>query len=115
MNSRDRRTAVAMAAGQAAWDNASPPEDDGREDYVCERVEELLSGVSTTGVDWADFANLADENIASQDDASIVLRMILLLRNGKHELARRLVDIHLEEVLIDCAKSCVIKSMEQEQ
>lgn len=44
MTSLALRNANAMRAGQVAWDNATPAEDDGRADYIDQQAGYLLLG-----------------------------------------------------------------------
>ena len=96
------RNARAFASGQAAWDNALPPEDDGREDYINEQAECLLKGWDADQISFlpyvgmTDFASRADEVLADQDcDCQIVQIVVALLASDTDkaiELAERFRD-----------------------
>ena len=111
------RNARAFAAGQAAWDNALPPEDDGRADYIDEQAGQLLNGWDADGISFLPhngmdgFANRADELLADQDcECQIVQIVVALLasdtdkaielaerfRDGLTELAEAMVTTQLE-------------------
>ena len=111
------RNARAFAAGQAAWDNALPPEDDGRADYIDEQAGYLLRGVDADGVSFLPhkgmdgFANRADELIADKDNGHLVAQIVVALlardtdkaielaerfRDGLTELAESMVTTQLE-------------------
>ena len=111
------RNARAFAAGQAAWDNALPPEDDGRSEYIDEQAGQLLNGWDADGISFlphrgmTDFASRADELIAGEDSEHLVVQIIVALlasdtdkaielaerfRDGLTELAEAMVTTQLE-------------------
>lgn len=111
------RNARAFAAGQAAWDNAAPPEDDGREDYIEQQAGYLLNGWDADQVSFlpymgmTDFASRADELIAEKDSGHLVAQIVVALlasdtdkaielaerfRDGLTELAEAMVTTQLE-------------------
>ena len=79
------RNARAFAAGQAAWDNAAPPEDDGREDDIEQLAGYLLNGWDSDQVSFlpyrgmTDFASRADELIADEDSEHLVAQIVVAL------------------------------------
>ena len=79
------RNARAFAAGQAAWDNALPPEDDGRADYIVRQAGQLLIGWDADGISFlphrgmTDFASRADELIADEDSEHLVAQIVVAL------------------------------------
>lgn len=79
------RNARAFAAGQAAWDNAEPPCDDGREDYIAAQVGQLLNGWDADQISFlphkgmTDFASSADELLADQDREHLLVQIIVAL------------------------------------
>ena len=111
------RNARAFAAGQAAWDNALPPEDDGRADYIDKQAGQLLIGWDADGISFlphrgmTDFASRAGELIDEEDTDHLVAQSVVALlardtdkaielaervRDGLTELAEAMVTTQLE-------------------
>lgn len=92
------RNARALSAGQAAWDNALPPEDDGREDYIDEQAGQLLNGWDADGISFlphrgmTDFASRADEMIADEDNEHLVAQIVVALLARDTDKAIELAD-----------------------
>ena len=92
------RNACAFAAGQAAWDNALPPEDDGREDYITEQAACLLKGWDADQISFlpyvgmTDFASRADEVLADHDDEHLIVQIVVALLARDTEKAVELAD-----------------------
>lgn len=126
----EARNKRALAAGQAAYDNASPAEDDGREDYIEVQVDELMQNGEcslvpffSTGqgpfriggpapVDGFDVAG--SEALADADTRDCeLLQIVLACLNGEHEKAQKLAKF-FEQPLRDAAANLVEKAMEQE-
>lgn len=122
MNQESRNTR-ALAAGQAAYDNASPPEDDGREDFIVAQVDELMrdgecdlvpfftktSGLAVDGFDVAGSEALAD---ADTRDCEL-LQIVLACLNGEHEKAQKLAKF-FEDPLRTAARKLVVAAMDKE-
>lgn len=92
-----RRNAAAMRAGQAAYDNAEPDCDDGREDYIDAQAEMLLTGFDADNIPFLPrgmergFADRASEVIAAIDDHEYpVVQLLLAANNGNIELVKKL-------------------------
>lgn len=98
MNALQRHNAHAMRAGQAAWDNATPPEDDGREDYITEQAECLLKGWDADQISFlpyvgmTDFASRADEVLADQDCDCQIVQIVVALLTRDTDKAIQLAD-----------------------
>lgn len=118
----EARNKRALAAGQAAYDNASPPEDDGREDYIEAQVDELMKNgecalvpfftdkiVCNDGFDVAGSEAICD---ADTRDCEL-LQIVLACLNGEHEKAQKLAKF-FEQPLRDAAAKLVEKAIEQE-
>ena len=111
------RNARAFAAGQAAWDNALPPEDDGREDYIDEQAGYLLRGVDADGVSFLPhkgmdgFANRADELLADQDCDCQIVQIVVALLTRDTEKAIQLAD-QFQPALAALAEEMVTTQLE---
>lgn len=111
------RNAQALRDAQHAYDNAEPPCDDGRGDYIEQQAGYLLKGWDADQVSFLPhkgmygFANRADELLADQDcECQIVQIVVALLasdtdkaielaerfRDGLAELAEAMVTTQLE-------------------
>lgn len=110
LESRNKR---ALASGQAAWDNALPPEDDGERDYVDGQSWYLLTGNDAEGVSQQDFVSAVAEHVADADDDNIVARILIALRGGCCEYAATLCDKHFDQLMCDTAEELVRKAMEK--
>lgn len=108
----DHTNTLAFQRAQAAYDNATPPEDDGREDFIDEQVALLLNADDARDVDFFDFAESADEAIAEADDLEFaVVQIILAVRRGDHALAEKLV-ARFEDALTHAAEKLVEQNLE---
>ncbi len=111
------RNARAFAAGQAAWDNALPPEDDGREDYIDEQAGYLLRGVDADGVSFLPhkgmdgFANRADELLAEQDCECQIVQIVVALLASDTDKAIELAE-RFRDGLTELAESMVTTQLE---
>ncbi len=111
------RNARAFAAGQAAWDNAAPPEDDGREDYIAQLVGYLLSGWDADQVSFrpypgmTDFASRADELIADKDNGHLVAQIVVALLARDTDKAIELAT-HFDDDLNKLAEEIVTTQLE---
>lgn len=111
------RNAQAFAAGQAAWDNATPPEDDGRADYIDEQAGQLLNGWDADGISFlphrgmTDFASRADELIADEDDEHLVAQIVVALLARDTDKAVELADT-FQPVLAKLAEEMVTTQLE---
>lgn len=110
--SLEARNKRALAAGQAAWDNALP-DDDGERDYVDTQAGYLLSGSDAVGVSQQDFVSAVAERVADADDDNIVARILIALRGGCSEYAAMLCDKHFDELFSDTAEDLVYKALEK--
>lgn len=114
----ESRNARAMAAGHAAWDNASPAEDDGREQYIKEQADLLLGGDDAEFVPFGwdiepGFAVAATESLCDADsDDCELLQLVLAVRKGEYELAVKL-SRHFEDALVKTAEDMVRDAMEK--
>lgn len=112
---QDHTKSAAFNRAQIAYDNMTPPEDDGREDFIDEQVSLLLEADDARNVRFFDFAELADEKIAEADDHEFaVVQIILAVRNREFNLASKLAD-RFESVLIDAATKLVEKELERDE
>lgn len=111
------RNARAFAAGQAAWDNALPSEDDGREDYIDQQAGYLLNGWDADQVSFlpysgmTDFASRADELIADKDSEHLVAQIVVALLARDTEKAVELAD-HFHDDLAKLAEGIVTTQLE---
>jgi len=111
------RNSRALAAGQAAWDNALPPEDDGRSEYIDEQAGQLLIGWDADGISFlphrgmADFASRADELIADEDSEHLVVQIVVALLARDTEKAIELAD-RFQPALAELAEDMVITALE---
>lgn len=111
------RNARAFAAGQAAWDNATPPEDDGREDYIDQQAGYLLLGWDADGVSFLPrkgmdgFANRADELLADQDCECQIVQIVIALLARDTDKAIQLAD-QFQPALAALAEEMVITQLE---
>lgn len=118
----ESRNARALAAGQAAWDNASPAEDDGREDYVTAQAELLLNAEDSELVPFfscsvlgCGFDEAGEEAIVlASDSRSWLLQLVIAVRQGDFELATRLAE-NFDEALRYTARKMVVDAMDKEQ
>lgn len=113
MNALQRHNAHAMSAGQAAWDNASPSEDDGREDYINAQVERLLGADDADLVPFisthtrAGFVEAASEAIADADDQDgYLVQLVLAVRRADFTLATSLAN-HFDAALCQTAERLI--------
>lgn len=120
----EARNKRAMAAGQAAYDNASPPEDDGREDYIEAQVDGLMrdgecdlvpfftktSGIAVDGFDVAGSEAICD---ADTSDCEL-LQIVLACLNGEHEKAQKLAKF-FDAPLRDAARKLVVAAMDKDR
>lgn len=111
------RNAQALRDAQHAYDNAEPPCDDGRGDYIEQQAGYLLNGWDADQVSFlpyrgmTDFASRADELIADEDNEHLVAQIVVALlardtdkaielaerfRDGLTELAEAMVTTQLE-------------------
>lgn len=120
----ESRNARALAAGQAAWDNASPAEDDGREDYIASQVNEMMEKGECDLVPFSNLANwplsmdsfdiAGSEAIADADTSECeLLKIVLACLNGEHDKAASLAK-HFEEPLRSAASKLVEAAMDKE-
>lgn len=111
------RNARAFASGQAAWDNALPPEDDGREDYINEQAECLLKGWDADQISFlpyvgmTDFASRADEVLADQDCDCQIVQIVVALLVRDTEKAIQLAD-QFQPALAALAEEMVTTQLE---
>ena len=111
------RNARAFAAGQAAWDNATPPEDDGREDYIEQQAGHLLNGWDADQISFLphqgmrDFASRADELIADTDSEHLVAQIVVALLAKDTDKAAELAG-RFQPVLAALAEEMVITQLE---
>ena len=111
------RNARAFAAGQAAWDNATPPEDDGREDYIDQQAGYLLLGWDADGVSFLPrkgmdgFANRADELLADQDCECQIVQIVVALLASDTDKAIELAE-RFRDGLTELAESMVTTQLE---
>ncbi len=111
------RNARAFAAGQAAWDNALPPEDDGREVYIDEQAGKLLIGWDADGISFlphrgmTDFASRADELIADEDSEHLVAQIVIALLARDTDKAIQLAD-QFQPALAALAEEMVTTQLE---
>lgn len=111
----EERNKHALAAGQAAYENATPPEDDGREEFIDEQASLLLEAEDARDVQFFDFAEKADEALAEADDREFaIVQIVLAVRAGKLELAQSLAK-RFEDALTSCAETLIEKSLESLQ
>lgn len=110
LESRNKR---ALASGQAAWDNALPPEDDGEWEYVDDQAGYLLSGSDAYSVSQQDFVSAVAEIVADADDDNVVVSILIALRNGRRDYAEILCDKHFDQLMCDTAEELVRKAMER--
>ena len=117
MTSLALRNANAMRAGQVAWDNATPAEDDGREDYIDQQAGYLLLGRDADGVSFlphkglGGFANRADELLADQDCDCQIVQIVVALLARDTEKAIQLAD-QFQPALAALAEEMVITQLE---
>ena len=111
------RNARAFAASQTAWDNATPPEDDGREDYIEQQAGYLLNGWDADQVGFLPhkgmdgFANRADELLADQDCECQIVQIVIALLARDTEKAIQLAD-QFQPALAALAEEMVITQLE---
>lgn len=116
------RNARAFAAGQAAWDNATPPEDDGRDDYITEQAGLLLDAKDADLVPFftkhraiiprEGFDQAGTEALLDADDSDYqLLQLVLAARRGDHELAHKLAQ-HFDVALCEAAEKLINKALE---
>lgn len=111
------RNARAFAAGQAAWDNALPPEDDGREDYINEQASRLLNGWDADQISFlshvgmTDFASRADELLADQDSECRIVQIVVALLARDTDKAIQLAD-QFQPALAELAEEMVTTQLE---
>ena len=111
------RNARAFAAGQAAWDNAAPAEDDGREDYIEKQAGYLLNGWDADQVSFlphrrmTDFASRADELIADEDSGHLVVQIVVALLNKDTDKAMELA-ANFHDLLANLAEEIVTTQLE---
>lgn len=116
------RNSQALAAGQAAWDNAQPPEDDGRDDYITEQAGLLLEAKDADLVPFftrhrtllprEGFDQAATEALLDADGHECqLLQLVLAARRGDHELAHKLAQ-HFDSALCQVAEKLITKAME---
>lgn len=93
----ERRNSAAMRSAQLAYDNAEPPCDEDRYEYIDGQVEDLLSGHDADHIPFfcrgmeRGFAERADEIIHAIDDHEYpLLQLVLAASNDNHELAKKL-------------------------
>ena len=118
----EQRNARALAAGQAAWDNASPPEDDGRDDYITAQAELLLSGKDADMVQFLTipaplgtaegFDVIGAEAMNDADGDCVLLEIVLALRRRDFEVAAKMAE-GFEDVLCNAARKMVEDAMEK--
>lgn len=121
----EARNKLAMAAGQAVYDNASPPEDDGREEYIAGLVDEMMSTgecslvpffsskrgpFTVDGFDVAGSEALAD---ADTRDCEL-LQIVMACLNGEHEKAQKLA-YYFDGYLRDAARKLVEAAMDKDR
>ena len=111
------RNARAFASGQAAWDNAAPAEDDGREDYIDKQAGYLLNGWDADQVSFlphkgmTDFASRADELIADEDSGHLVVQIVVALLNKDTDKAIELA-ANFQPALAKLAEEMVTTQLE---
>lgn len=111
------RNARAFAAGQAAWDNALPSEDDGRADYIDQQAGYLLLGWDSDGVSFMPhksmdgFANRAGELIADEDNDHWVAQIVIALLARDTDKAIQLAD-QFQPALAALAEEMVTTQLE---
>lgn len=111
------RNARAFAAGQAAWDNALPSEDDGREGYINAQAGQLLIGWDADGISFlphrgmTDFASRADELIADEDSEHLVAQIVIALLARDTDKAIQLAD-QFQPALAALAEEMVTTQLE---
>lgn len=111
----EARNKRALEAGQSEWDNALPPEDDGREEFIDEQAALLLEAEDARDVQFFEFAEKADEALAEADDREFaIVQIVLAVRAGKLELAQSLAK-RFEDALTSCAENLIEKSLESLQ
>lgn len=112
---------LAFQRAQAAYDNATPPEDDGREEYVAGLVDEMMktgecelvpfftttSGIAVDGFDVSGSEALAD---ADTRDCEL-LQIVLACLNDEHEKAKKLA-FFFEDRLRKVAGDLIEKALE---
>lgn len=117
----DHTNSLASQRAQAAYDNATPPEDDGREDYIAGMVDEMMqtgecslvpfftktSGIAVDGFDVAGSEALVD---ADTRDCEL-LQIVLACLNGEHEKAQKLAKF-FEDRLRKVAGDMIEKALE---
>ena len=112
------RNARAFAAGQAAWDNALPPEDDGRADYIDEQAGQLLIGWDADGISFlphrgmTDFASRAGELIDDEDTDHLVAQIVVALLARDTDKAIELADT-FQPALAELAETMVEAQLEK--
>ena len=85
--SLEARNNRAMAAGQAAWDNREPDDDDGgRSDFIEAQVELLMSGDDARDVTQDEYLEALDEALADCECGSAA-EIILAVMNREFNLA----------------------------
>lgn len=121
----EARNKRALAEGQAAYDNASPPEHDGREDYIDDQVDELMRygacglvpffsyKLGTVTMNQG-FGEIGSERLAEADTRDCeLLQIVLACLNGEHEKAQKLA-YYFDGVLRDAARKLVEAAMDKE-
>ena len=116
------RNARALSAGQFAWDNAEPPCDDGREEYIEAQLEELMRTGECDQVKFYTkkrgviveygFADAAFEAICEADTSDQELvQLVMACLNGEHDKAAKLAS-YFEDALRGVAEKMITESME---
>ncbi len=100
-----------LRKAQAAYDNMSPPEDDGREEYIEAQASLLLEADDAELVKFDEFAEAAGEVIAEADIDAEVVQIILALRNNEFHLAQKLAQ-RFDEPLEQLAEKLLISSID---
>ena len=103
-----------LRKAQAAYDNMSPPEDDGREEYIEAQASLLLEADDSELVTFDEFAEAAGEVIADAEVDAEVVQIILALRNNEFHLAQKLAG-RFDEPLEQLAENMLEKSIDAQR
>lgn len=111
----------AMRSAQLNHDHKSPPEDDGREEYVSSLVDEMMQTgecdlvpffTKTRGLAVDGFDVAGSEAICEADTRDCeLLQLVLACLNGEHEKAQKLAG-YFESALRDVAVRLVNSALD---
>ena len=96
-------------AAQRAWENMTPPENDGWEDYMSDQVELLLDVEDGRDVKCDDFMEWAGEELADRQDE--LVQLVLAVYRGRAELVETIGN-RLGKQLEELAERMVAKAVE---